>query len=402
MEAIPNGIVPIANLPGTGSLISRSYAIVRVQFQKILQLTGMMVLGYLVNISLSSFLGFLGENAPALGKAFLQLLSIGVSIGVSVFYCYVFSALIHLIAAWYRQGEHISLQEAFTRAGEVYKSLFLVGLLYGFSIAGTAFFFIIPVIFSQGQYPVDIPSYRGLLLLYMTGFQWGAAIAIILPLLFSVWYYFSIYAVILDKDRGIAALAKSRYLMHGMFFKVAGRYVAAMFILAVFLFLIYLTLALPVGWLIAPVLFCVFVFLVLPVFAVYEYLRYEDLHTVERTTEFALIRGERKSILTWSVLGAIVMVVNILAGFYMFLPASTREDIQVSLTKTTVYILAPATLQMNKNSDILANFFAKFRTQDKKNIKESNTQLPDEGSVYVPPPAPKNYSDYNPPKEGTY
>ncbi|GEM_PF-1257745 len=394
MEAIPSGIVPIANLPGTDSLIGRSFGIYKAQFQKIIQLTGMMALGYLVNVSLSSFIGFLSQNAPALGKAFLELLSIGITVGVSFFYCFIFSTFVHLVAAWYRNGEQLSLQEAFIRAGKVYKSLFLVGLLYAFAIAGTSFFIIIPVIFSQGQFPVDMPSYRALLMLYTTAFQWGTAIAIILPLLFSLWYYFSIYAVIIDGDRGIGALAKSRYLMHGMFFKVAGRYATALLLLTLTFFLVYLATALPFGWLVSPLFFIVFIFLALPFFAVYEYLRYEDLHTVERTTEFVLIKGERKSILTWSVLGGIVMVVNILAGFYVLLPAQAREDFEVSLTKGAVYVFAPATIEMDKNTRILTNFFAKFRSEE--NVKKPETLFPDEGGVYIPSSAPKNYSDYNP------
>lgn len=404
MEAIPSGIVPIANLPGTGSLISRSYAICKSQFQNITKLTGMMILGFLINISLSSFVDFLGQNAPIFGKAFLKLISIGISVGVAAFYCFVFSAFIHLIAAWYRNGEKISLQESFVRAGKVYKSLFLVGLLYGFVIAGTAFFIIIPVIFSQGQYPVDIPSFRGLLMLYLTAFQWGTAIAVVLPLLFSVWYYFSIYSVILDGDRGISALAKSRYLMHGMFFKVTGRYVTAVALLFVAFFCVYLTLAFPLGWLIFSVLCLAFGFFILPFFAVYEYLRYEDLYTVERTTEFVSIKGERGSIRTWAVMGAIVMGMNILVGFYMLLSLQARENFQVSLIKGMAYIIAPATTEMNKNTEIIINFFAKFRTEKQTTVEEPATSLSDEGVIYTPPPAGKNYSDYNPPStdQGTY
>ncbi|MBI2644682.1 hypothetical protein HYW94_00705 [Candidatus Uhrbacteria bacterium] len=397
MEAIPSGIVPIANLPGTGSLIARSYAIYAAHFQKIIQLTGLMVLGFLINISLSSFVGFLGQNAPIFGKFFLQLLSIGISGGIGLYYCYVFSALILMIAAWYRHAENISLQEACTRAGKIYKSLFLVGLLYGFVIAGTSFFILLPVIFSQGQYPVDTPSFRGLLMLYMTAFQWGTAVAIVLPLLFSVWYYFAIYAVILDGDRGIGALAKSRYLMHGMFFKVTGRYMTAAVLLILVFFLLYFTLALPYGWLIFVLLFIAYAFLVLPFFAVYEYLRYEDLHTVERTTEFAVIRGEHKSILAWSVIGAGVMVINILAGFFALLPIQAQKDFQTSLVKGSVYVLAPASIEINKNVEILASFFAKFRPQQQEERSNPGGLLPlapDEESTYT---APKNYSDYNPP-----
>jgi len=403
MEAIPSGIVPIANLPGTGSLLSRSYAIYKAQFQKIIQLTGLMVLGFLINVSLSSFVLFLGQNAPVFGKVFLRLVSIGISVGVGFFYAYVFSALIHLFAAWYRNGENISLQEAFARAARVYKSLFLVGLLYGFVIVGTSFFMLLPVIFSYGGYPVDIPSFRGLVMLYMTAFQWGTAVAIVLPLLFSVWYYFCIYSTILDGDRGIGALAKSRYLMHGMFFKVTGRYLTAALLLVLVFFGIYLTLAIPFGWIIFTLLFIAFSFLVIPFFAVYEYLRYEDLHTVERTTEFVFIKGERKSIFAWSVAGAIVMIINILASFFVLLPAETKQDFQTNLVKGAVYILTPASIEMNKNVEILVNFFAKFRTevpQEEPSLVPESGLPGDEGTQLYP--APKNYSDYNPPSSDTY
>lgn len=401
MDALSSGIVPIANLPGTGSLIARSYAIYKSQFQKISQLFGMLILGFLINVSLSSFAAFLGQTAPAFGKVFLKILSLGISVGVGIFYCYVFSAIIHVIAAWYRQGEHISLREACVRASKVYKPLFLVGLLYGFVIAGTSFFIILPALFSQGAFPVDIPSFRGLLILYLTAFQWGAMVAVVLPLLFSVWYYFSIYAVILDGDRGIEALAKSRYLMHGMFFKVTGRYITALVLLFLLFFVIYLTLAFPFGWIIFSVLSVAFAFFALPFFAVYEYLRYEDLYTIERTTEFVFIKGERKSILSWAVIGGIVMALNILGGFYALLPEVTRENIQASFVRGSLRILAPASIEMNKNTQVLINFFSKFRAQQPQNTEATNSLLPDEGGSYA---APKNYSDYNPPLEnqGTY
>jgi hypothetical protein len=403
MEAIPSGIVPIANLPGTGSLISRSYAIYKVLFQRIIQLTGFMVLGFLINVSLSSFVIFLGQNAPAFGKAFLRLISLGISVGIGIFYAYVFSALVHLFAGWYRHGEQLTLQEAFARAAKVYKSLFLVGLIYGFVILGTSFFIILPVIFSYGAYPADIPSFRGLLMLYSTAFQWGAALAVLLPLLFSVWYYFCIYATILDGDKGIEALAKSRYLMHGLFFKVTGRYFAATLLIVLIFFGIYLTLALPFGWLIFTLLAIAFAFLVIPFFAIYEYLRYEDLHTVERTTAFVFIKGEKKSILTWSVIGCVVMVINIIASFYVFLPAQTRTNFQDSLLKGAVYFLTPASIEMNKNVEILANFFAKFRTETstEKPLVIPEDGLPGDSGTQLYP-APKNYSDYNPPSDGTY
>ena len=179
--------------------------------------------------------------------------------------------------------------------------------------------------------------------------------------------------------------------MHGMFFKVTGRYITAVALLFLVGLGIYLTLALPLGLFLFSLLSIVFVLLVLPFFATYEYMRYEDLYTVERTTEFAFIKGERSSIFSWAVVGASIMGINIFLGFYGLLPAQTREDIRISLVKGMLYTLAPAEAEMKKNTAAEESFFAKFRSEEK-----SPATLPEEGALYTPPPASKNYSDYNP------
>ena len=372
MEAIPGGIVPIVNLPGTASLLRRSYAIFKTLFKGLSQITAVILIGLLVNISLTSFIAFLYQTAPVFGKVFLQILSFAIYIGMGVFYAYAFGALVHFIAAWHRQGEVISTTEAYERSSKVYQSLFLVGLQYGFVILGSAFLIVLVLALSAGRFPLDIPSFRGLLTMYAVVLQWGSAAAIILPLLFSVWYYFCLYAVILDGARGAEALAKSRYLMHGMFFKVSGRYLVAAGLSFLVFLLIFFTLALPFGWFIFTLLGLIVGFCGLPFFVIYEYLRYEDLMNVERTTEFTYIHGERKSLLTWIGIGVAVTAFNIFLGFYMLIPELSRKNFEVSLINGTLRVLSPGLIEMNKNSIVISKFLSKFSFPT--TLPESNTQ----------------------------
>ena len=121
---------------------------------------------------------------------------------------------------------------------------------------------------------------------------------------FSIWFYFALYVVVVSKQRGVNALAMSRYLMHGIFFKSAGRYLAVISILFALYTVAYITLGIPaVGPYLFSLLFALITVCAYPFFTTYEYLRFEDVLSVQRTIEFHPYRGERSAIIAWALFG---------------------------------------------------------------------------------------------------
>ncbi|MDP2630542.1 MAG: hypothetical protein Q8P56_03985 [Candidatus Uhrbacteria bacterium] len=322
MKTHPTGEIIISHLPGTASLFKRAWIAYRELFPNLIALTALLGIGAFLNIVIQDGLTSIAQSSPALLQSSVKVINILLNIAITGFYfCFIFAAMIYLVHGW-KEGRKMRLDHALKAAAEKYVSLFFVGFV---------------------------------LFLVMN----GGLLGVIMPLLFSVWFYFALYVVLLDDERGVAALAKSRYLTHGTFFRVVGRYAV---IIALFFFvfsLLRLLLLLPaVGWALFGITFILLVLFGFPFFIVYEYYRYQDLAALKRNLPFTLFAGEKWSIIAWAVLGCIMT-------FSFWTYDVIGEQGRARFTQTVIVGLADAVLpiskQWNENMERSAGFLEKLR-----------------------------------------
>lgn len=328
MHQLPNGVVPIVNLPGAGSLLSRSWKTYSQIFPQLIHLMILFAIGALVNVLLSGLLAILAQNPIYALQVLYHILLILLSLVTALYYSYIFSAMLYLIHGW-AQGKALSVPSSLELAKSRFQSLFWVGILLSLAISGAA---IITVFYPAGA---------------------------ILPFLFSIWYYFCIYIVLFDEERGVRALAKSRYLVHGIFWKVIGRYTAITAILFLLFILAYFTLLIQgIGWILFIVLAACFAFFIFPYLAVYEYYRYEDLVLLKRGVEFIDFQGERVVIRTWTILGFVFLVISWTLG--MITPKMQQSLLEKFSLQNRILMYQNTVGKINENSNIISGYLEKL------------------------------------------
>lgn len=322
MKHLPSGEVMLVNLPGVGTLFSRSWALYKELFQKLIILTALFGIGAFLNVSIQDSLNALVRDGSAFAQSFVHVLNTAVNIAISGFYfSFIFAAMVYLVHEKHL-GRTLTLAESFEMARERYSALFFVGLLLFFVMNG--------------------------------GF-----IAIVMPFFFSVWFYFAAFIVLLDKERGIWALAKSRYLVHGMFFRVLGRYAAAILLLFLAFSVVWLLLLVPIlGWALFSVGFLALALVAFPFFILYEYLRYQDLVAVERSIPFHPFQGERVGIMVWALLG---LAIALMAWSYDMLGTQGRARFSDVVILRIADAILPVTIEWNKNIDKSSEFLERLK-----------------------------------------
>lgn len=319
MNQLPNGSVQFVNLPSSWSLLRRSWNIYNALLPRFLYLSGLFLLGFLINISLTSFLATAIAASSDFSRSMIAILNTAIGIAMTVYFSFIIASTIYLIKA-FLNGQHITIAQSFAYAKEKFISLFFVGLIYGFVIYGGLF-------------------------------------GIVLPALFSVWYYFSLYVVLVEDERGFAALARSHYLVRGLFFRVLGRYavIAALFVLLTAID--YLLLAVPIiGWALFLLGGIGLVIFFLPFYMTYDYLRFEDVVAVERNIEFRLFGSERAMLITFGILGLLLSLV-IWTG--EVLTPAAKKAVQTRIQETFASIAIPIMASSQENADIIARFLIK-------------------------------------------
>ncbi|MBI4252880.1 hypothetical protein HY623_01710 [Candidatus Uhrbacteria bacterium] len=322
MKHPPTGELMLVNLPGVGSLLARAWALYKELFPKLLVLAALFGIGAFLNISIQdSLISFVREGS-VVAQGFVRVLNTVINIAISGFYfSFIFAAIVYLVDEKYR-GRTLTLVESFEMAAQRYVDVFVIGLL---------------------------------LFLIMNG---GLAI-VVMPFFFSIWFYFAFFIVLLDKERGWNALAKSRYLVHGMFFRVFGRYVAITLLVFLAFVLVWLLLALPfIGWLLFTLCFIALAFFAFPFYILYEYFRYQDLVAVERNIPFHAFRGERVGLRMWAVAG---LVITLMVWSYNVLGAQGRERFAQLVIDRAVDAALPLTSVWTKNIEKSSGWLERLR-----------------------------------------
>ncbi len=340
MRQKANGYISIVYLPGVGSLIARSLHIYRALFSQLAGLTGLLAAAGLANLLISGFISSFANESQQFALFAVSFANFSVFVVFGFLYSYFFTASALLIHEWYSRGRVISLKDAFKLARERFASLYWVAIILGLIFYGSSF----------------------------TG---------ILPILFGVWYYFAVYIVIFESEKGAESLAKSRYLLHGLFIKVFGRYTAIIAAYTVFILALYnLLLGLPGGWVFAFLLTILLLYFSFPFLVAYGYLQYHDTSAVERTTAFEFFRGEKAAIVFWAVLGFIILSVGV---FFAVLTDSVRSRVSSTLSLQAVRILMPFLANSETNLEKMTDFFGVLKQWDKS---DSSAPSPDTTPQY--------------------
>lgn len=327
MRQKANGYISIVYLPGVGSLIARSLHCYRQLFPQLAGLTGILALSGFANLLLTGFLSSLADGQKGFILLFVSIVNLAIFVIFGFLYSYLFAAASFLIHEWYSNGRTLSLTQALELSRGYFGSLYWVAILLGLVFYGSSF----------------------------TG---------ILPILFGVWYYFAVYIVLFESEKGIQSLAKSRYLLHGLFVKVLGRYAAIITAYAVFILALYnLFLGLPGGWILALLLSFILLYFSFPFFVAYGYLQYHDTSAVERTTAFEYFRGEKVAIVCWAVFGLIILGIGL---FFSVLTEQARIRVQTSISTRAVKILLPFLANSEGNEQKMSDFLGILNREDKK------------------------------------
>lgn len=311
MDKLPNGIVTLVNLPGSWSLLKRSWCLYKEHFAPLLYFSLLMWLGILINWSLAAFLTFIVKDSGDAARVVIELGITAVNLIAGFYFSFIFAGMI-IYARRVLEGHHITVMSALEHAKGHAQSVFWIGLLLSFLLYGSLF----------------------------TG---------ILFVLFFTWYYFALYVAIVEKERGFIAIAKSRYLVHGMFMKVFGRYLTLLAVLFASYVIPYLLLGFigfnPWVFIILLVAITIFTF---PFFVIYEYLRYEDIVQVQRNVPFVYYPGEKVTVIAWTVFGFIFFFA---AWSFSLLPIATQDAVISQAARVSAKYILPYGNQVQKNLD---------------------------------------------------
>lgn len=322
MKHPPVGEVILVNLPGTGSLLMRSWMVYKELFTKLAILTALFGIGAFLNVSIQDNLSALVRDSNVFAQGFVALLNVAINVAISGFYfSFLFAAMVYLVHEK-NNGRTLTIAESFEMARERYIALFFVGLV---------------------------------LFLMMN----GGLVTFVMPFFFSIWFYFAVFVVLLDKERGMWALAKGRYLVHGMFFRVLGRYAAITLLLFLAFSIAWLLLLVPIlGWALFSVGFLALTLVAFPFFLIFEYFRYQDLISLERNIPFHPFPGERISIIIWSFLGLVVVFVGL---FYDVMGQEGRERFSDAVILRVADVVLPVTTEWKKNIEKSSTFLERLK-----------------------------------------
>jgi|GEM_PF-2289340 len=324
MRLKQNGFIPIVNLPGVGSLLARTYEVYRALFSQLAGITALIAGSAFGNLFISGLLSALVRQQPQFVQSFVSLVNLGVLIAFGYLYSYLFAAAAYLVHEYDRRGKVLSIKKSFELAHPRFASLYWVVILFGLVLYGSSF----------------------------TG---------ILPILFSIWYYFAMYIVLFEKERGTETFAKSRYFLHGLFMKVFGRYAAALAIVSsLFLAIYYLFLGIPSGWVFALFVSLAILYFSFPFFIAYGYFQYRDVESIERSTPFVVFRSERAAVIAWSIFGFLLILLGTLWGL---MSVESQKRFSDAFTKQSAKIVLPLIANTEANLQKLNSFFDAFGTK---------------------------------------
>ncbi len=316
----PQGTLPVIHLPGTGSLLMRSAKIYTRLFRQLVVLSALVLFVAIAQYGITSFLHFIVRDAAQVWRAVMQVLGTALSLGLGFFFAWMFAAFIYLTKNRENVAE-ATWQNALARGGTMYQSMFFAGALAGLAI-------------------------------------YGSVITLILPLFFSVWFYFAGYIIVNEGKKGIDALLRSHYLVRGVWWKTMGRGMVLVGLLGVAYSIVYLSMGIPViGWWVYLLLVAVLGLFAVPFYVVYDQLRYEDLTALSRSLEFQSFTSRRVEVIAWSILGTFVVC---LGWGVNLLGCDARAAVQNTVRLAIGSVQGGLGVELSKNTTELTRFMNKI------------------------------------------
>lgn len=149
---------------------------------------------------------------------------------------------------------------------------------------------------------------------------------IILPIVFSIWFSFSRFALVLENIGGLTALLKSRWYTQGQFWPLASRYI--------FLGSILLPIALPIYYLdeiakqqtLSAIVALTLDLILLPFVSSYTYLLYSHLKTARGEAAFSPSKKSKILLYFLALLGPIIFLLT----FFLLLLTSINPAKKLS------------------------------------------------------------------------
>lgn len=149
----------------------------------------------------------------------------------------------------------------------------------------------------------------------------GGLLLFVVPgFIFMVWFAFVSYLVVVDGHGGFDAMLRSRELVSGRFGKIFWRFVFITLVLwlaSALAQLLFSGVAGVLGWPegIASILSGIFQFVITPIAAVYSYLLFEAVRALPPVLGVRPTEKTKKTIVTLSVAGYLLIIVAIVAVF---------------------------------------------------------------------------------------
>ena len=321
MEITPNGTIPIVHLPGTGSLLSRTKEAFKQTWRTAMPLSLGISGIALVNFGITSLLNYLVKDSGHNLQAVTEVVNSAITLGAQFLYAWLFAALILTIKG---RETTVQIKEAIERARGVALSLFWVFILISLAL-------------------------------------YGGIVTLIAPVLFSVWFYFAIYLAAMGEAKGANALAMSRYLARGLWWQVLGRSLASVFFFGLLILIAFAALAIPtIGWIVTVVLMILITIFAVPLQAIYDVLRLEDLAAIPRSVGYMSFSGELNAIRTWAIFGGLIFGIG--WGFSL-LDCTMRTQVAQVVVGGVGIVVQKVDPIMQGNRTILDDLFKKISYQ---------------------------------------
>ncbi len=161
----------------------------------------------------------------------------------------------------------------------------------------------------------------------------GAALLVIPGIVFSIWFMFANYTLVLEGKRGIAAMLQSKAYVKGYWWAVLGRMLILGIIVMCVIIIIYAPAVALLGRMIGAVIYGALMLVVAPFAICYSYKVYDNLVRLKPNINELAAKETKALVITFIVIGIVaILVIFALMGVLIgFLIKNAVEHGQVQL-----------------------------------------------------------------------
>ncbi len=193
----------------------------------------------------------------------------------------------------------------------------------------------------------------------------GGFLLFVIPgVIFTVWFMFSLVALLVENNRGMEALLKSREYVRNYFWPVFGRYLLFVLISLVVVGVISGLVELFVGDVVIVAAFAeaLLALVLIPFGVVFQVLLYENLKSVKVGQTMIVNGGRKTAYLVWALVGWLWIIVMLwmmsvlFAGFAGWVVGGGLKNLDLPITATDTPIsLPPSELLLDSQIQLQGN-----------------------------------------------